>query len=288
MFSYPIYDVRNFNCHTIHDELYVNTFREHLRSHAFVEEPHRHNSYLLLFFTKGSGTHEVDFDQYEIKPGRLFPLQPGQLHHWNLSKDTDGFVIIYSGELYDLRFANRKLSDFPFYQSAQSKPEITLAANEIQSVLPYFKLLVAESQIAVPDRDKMLNLLDCIHIEIARQYESESHHTHPYNLKIKQFESLLEQHFHQEKGPSFYAEKCNITLKHLNRICQEILEKTATDVIAARVILEIKRMLAGPQFSINEIADALGFDDYSYFSRFFKKQTGLSPTDFRKYKILQS
>ncbi|MNY54020.1 HTH-type transcriptional activator Btr [compost metagenome] len=94
----------------------------------------------------------------------------------------------------------------------------------------------------------------------------------------------MEQHFKENKSPSFYADKLNITLKHLNRICNEILQKTATEVIMDRVILEIKRMLTDKQLAVNEVASAVGYDDYSYFSRVFKKQTGFSPTAFRNLK----
>lgn len=284
MVKYPIYDVHNFKCNSIHDELYVNTFQNHLQNHSFVEEPHRHNSHLLLFFTQGSGTHEVDFDVFEIRPGSLFVLQPGQLHHWNLSEDIDGFVIIYAQELYNLYFGQKKIEDFPFYHSVQNKPEIILNAAETKAILPFFYLLEEENRRdEIFRQDKMLNLLDCIHIEIARKYiETHSYQTHPYNAKIGRFETLIAQNFRTQKLPSFYAEKLHITLKHLNRICNEILSKTATAVIAERIVLEAKRMLADKELPVNEIANTLGFDDYSYFSRFFKKQTGMSPTDFRK------
>lgn len=286
MVKYPVYDVQSFRCGAIHEDFYVNTFRSHLENHAFVEEPHRHNSHLLLFFTKGSGTHEVDFDVYQIQPGSLFVLQPGQLHRWNLSKDIDGFVVIYSAEMYNLYFGQKKISDFPFYASAHTKPEILLDTTEVQSIMPYFNFLLRENENTGRFRsDKMFNLLDCIHIEIARKYPvGDAHQTFAYNAKIAVFQSLLEQHFRAEKWPSFYAEKLHITLKHLNRICNEILGKTATEVIAERVILEIKRMLADKQLPVNEIANDLGYQDYSYFSRFFKKQTGISPTDFRQGK----
>lgn len=283
MGKYPVYDVQSFKCGSIHEDLYVNTFRDHLQNHAFVEKPHRHNSHLLLFFTKGSGIHEVDFDVYQIQPGNLFVLQPGQLHHWNLSEDIDGFVVIYSAALYNLHFGQKKITDFPFYASTNASPEIRLTADGMRSVMPYFDLLLSESLAEVASRqDKILNLLDCIHIEIAARYAAtHERELHPYNAKVSQFEALLEQHFRTHKMPSFYAGKLNITLKHLNRICNEILKKTATDVIAGRILLEIKRMLTDKQLSINEIADAIGYEDYSYFSRFFKKQTGMSPTDFR-------
>lgn len=283
MKKYPIYSVQNFNCNDIHREFYVNTFKEHLKSHSFVEEPHRHDSYLMVFFTNGSGIHEIDFDSFKIKSGSLFVLQPGQMHHWSLSEDIEGFVIIFSQELYNLYFGHKKINDYNFYNSILNRPEVDFKTEEIAKILPYFELLIQEnSEDNKLQLDKMLNLLDCIHIEIARKYgETFSHQTHSYNIKISAFEILLEEHFRTQKLPSFYAEKLNITLKHLNRICNEILQKTATEVIMDRVILEIKRMLIDKQLAVNEVAYAVGYEDYSYFSRLFKKQTGISPTEFR-------
>jgi AraC-like DNA-binding protein len=240
----------------------------------------------MVFFTNGSGLHEVDFDQFGIKRGSLFVLQPGQMHHWSLSEDIEGFVIIFSQELYNLYFGQKKINEYNFYHSIHNRPEMVFEENEIPNLLPYFDLLIQENNHENKFQlDKMLNLLDCIHIEISRKYsETYSHQAHSYNIKINTFEMLLEQYFRMEKLPSFYAEKLNITLKHLNRICNEILQKTATEVITDRVILEIKRMLIDKQLSINEIAFAVGYEDYSYFSRFFKKQTGISPTEFRNIK----
>ncbi len=286
MKKYPIYSVRNFSCNDIHRDFYVNTFKEHLKSHSFIEEPHRHDSYLMVFFTNGSGIHEIDFDRFEIKKGSLFVLQPGQMHHWSLSDNIEGFVIIFSQELYNLYFGQKKINDYNFYHSIHNRPEMVFEATETPKILPYFNLLIEEnSEHNNFQLDKMLNLLDCIHIEIARKYsETYSHQTHSYNIKINTFEKLLEQHFKKNKSPSFYADKLNITLKHLNRICNEILQKTATEVIMDRVILEIKRMLTDKQLAVNEVASAIGYDDYSYFSRVFKKQTGFSPTGFRDLK----
>jgi len=284
MKKYPVYSVENFSCNDIHREFYVNTFKEHLKSHSFIEEPHRHDSYLMVFFTDGSGIHEIDFDQFEIQKGSLFVLQPGQMHHWSLSNDIEGFVIIFSQELYNLYFGQKNINDYNFYHSIHNRPEMLFEAEEIAKILPYFKLLTEENkQQNNFQLDKMLNLLDCIHIEIARKYnETYSHQTHSYNIKINTFEKLLEQYFKEEKSPSFYADKLNITLKHLNRICNEILQKTATEVIMDRIILEIKRMLIDKQLAVNEVASAIGYDDYSYFSRVFKKHTGVSPKAFRE------
>ena len=283
MKKYPIYNIQRFNCNSVNSDLYINTFKNHLIDHNFLEEPHRHNSYVLVFFTKGSGTHEIDFDIFTIQPGSMFFLQPGQMHHWNLSDDVEGFVIFYSQEMYNLYFGQKTIGEYPFYSSMDNKPEMFFDISESKAILPYFESLILETQtIQLLKQDKIMNLLDIIHIEIARKYsETYFHEAHSYNVKIKNFEVLLEQNFKIEKAASFYASRLNITLKHLNRICNEILQKTTTEVITDRIILEAKRMLMDKKFTINEIASELSFDDYSYFTRLFKKHTGMTPTNFR-------
>ena len=215
-----------------------------------------------------------------------FFLQPGQMHHWNLSDDVEGFVIFYSQEMYNLYFGQKTIADYPFYSSVDNKPEMVFEVSELKAILPYFESLIVETQSnQLLKQDKIMNLLDIIHIEIARKYsETHLHEAHSYNVKIKNFEVLLENNFKTEKAPFFYASQLNITLKHLNRICNEMLQKTTTEVITARIILEAKRMLMDKKFTVNEIATELGFDDYSYFTRLFKKHTGMTPTDFRTSK----
>jgi AraC family transcriptional regulator, transcriptional activator of pobA len=286
MKNYPIYSIQRFNCNTIDDDFYINTFKNHLTNHDFTEEPHRHNSYVFVLFTNGSGTHDIDFDTFVIQPGSMFFLQPGQIHHWSLSDDIDGFVIFYSQEMYNLYFRQKTIEGYPFYYSLGNSPEMVFDTKEVELVFPYFSNMLEEFQgNKIMKQDKIINLLDCIHIEIARKYtENNVLKTHSYNSKIKDFDSLLNNYFKEEKAPSFYAYQLHITLKHLNRICNEILHKTTTQVITDRIILEAKRMLMDQKKTINEIASALGFDDYSYFVRLFKKHARMTPTAFRSIK----
>jgi len=280
----PVYNIDHFKADFSKKDLYINTFQEHLKAHSFIEKPHRHNFYLLVLFTKGSGTHEIDFTRYDIQPGSLFVLQPGQIHNWQLSPDIEGYIFFYSQEIYNLYFGNKKIEDYPFYQSVMNQPEIVFEMEELVILLPYFDLMITENQTDLPQKsDKLLNLLDCIHIEISRKYLlTTKHKTHSYNYKIHQLEQLLEHYYQTEKSPSFYADKMNITLKHLNRICKDILNQTVTELITQRVILEAKRLLINASKTVNQVADSLGFDDYSYFTRLFKKHTGLTPSEFRK------
>jgi AraC-like DNA-binding protein len=283
MKKYPIYNIQRFNDNAVNSDLYINTFKNHLSNHSFVEEPHRHSSYVLVFFTNGSGTHEIDFTSFRIQAGSMFFLQPGQMHHWSLSEDIDGFIIFYSQEMYNLYFGQKRIDEYPFYSSVNNKPEMVFDENESKAILPYFNSIVSEIRgNKMLKQDKIMNLLDIIHIEIARKYNATNlYEAHSYNVKIKDFEMLLERYFKTQKTASFYASQLHITLKHLNRICNEILKKTTTEVIIDRIVLETKRMLMDKKLTINEIATALGYDDYSYFTRLFKKHVGITPTAFR-------
>jgi AraC-like DNA-binding protein len=263
--------------------LYCNRFQEHLHTHPFIEKPHKHDFHLVVVFTKGTGTHVVDFNTFEINPGSVFVLQPGQMHHWNLSKDIDGYILFHSKEFYNVHFRHKQVNDYPFYFSTYNTPELHLNKNQLQPITSFFKIMLHEyDSHALFKEHAILSLLDLMYIELS------SHYITPTQLQIKRshtilrsFEELLEQFYKHEKKPSFYAAKLNITLKHLNRICKETLQKTATTVITDRIILEAKRSLLTPELSVNEIANKLGFVDYSYFSRLFKQKTNQTPSGFR-------
>ena len=220
-----VYEIKKFKHNFFHHNLYVNTFQNHLKEHRFIESLHRHDFYVLVLFTNGTGLHKIDFDTFDITKGSLFLMQPGQIHLWELSSDIDGYIVFFSKEIYNLHFRDKKIEEYLFFQSSKNKPELVLNIDEMKQIQPFFELIVNENQEdQLQKKDKMLNLLDCILVEILRIYNIESNHlTSTYNHKLKEFEILLEQFHKTEKSPSFYADKMAITLKHLNRISKNIL-----------------------------------------------------------------
>ena len=277
-----VYEIKKFKRNFFHHNLYVNTFQNHLKEHRFIESLHRHDFYVLVLFTNGTGLHKIDFDTFDITKGSLFLMQPGQIHLWELSSDIDGYIVFFSKEIYNLHFRDKKIEEYLFFQSSKNKPELVLNIDEMKQIQPFFELMVNENQEdQLQKKDKMLNLLDCILVEILRIYNIESNHlTSTYNHKLKEFEILLEEYYKTEKSPSFYADKMSITLKHLNRISKNILNITITELITRRVILESKRIMVDKNKNIAQIADELGYSNYSYFSKLFKKSVGVTPTEF--------
>lgn len=284
MKNYPIYEIKKFNCNSLQDDVYINTFKHHLSTHSFIEKSHSHDFFLLVLFTEGFGKHTIDFETYSIKPGSTFLLQPGQIHSWELSQDIDGYIFFYTREYYNLHFATKRIDQYSFFNSVKSNPEINLNQAEIKAISLHFKQLISENKSdQIFKKDKIILILDLILIELARKYwENETHESNSYLHKTHQFETLLEKNFKEKKAPSYYADMLHVSLKHLNRICKEVLGKTVTEIIRKRVVLEAKRMLSLKQFTISEIANELGFDSNSYFAKTFKKETGISPKEFSK------
>lgn len=280
----PVYQIKKFNCHSEENDLYFNDFKKHLIANDFIENSHSHNFYLLVLFTKGSGFHTIDFNTYAIQPNSLFVLKPGQVHSWQLSEDIDGYVAFYSQEIYNVYFGSKQIDDYSFYRDLKNSPEMILSEFQTKEISNYFNLLLEENcKNEFKKLDKLLNLLDIIHIELARIYESlQDHNLHPYNLKMKELEQLVNQYFKDEKSPSFYADKMNMSLKHLNRICKNVLDITLTEFIYNKIILESKRLLSANLMTIGEVANELGFENYSYFTKVFKKYTNLTPQGFKK------
>jgi AraC-like DNA-binding protein len=103
-----------------------------------------------------------------------------------------------------------------------------------------------------------------------------------YYSKFIQFQELVEHNFKTEKSANTYAGWMNMTTKHLNRINKLTVNKTTSELISDRIILEAKRLLIYAHNNFSEIAEQLGFDDYAHFSKLFKHKTGMNPSDFTK------
>ena len=104
---------------------------------------------------------------------------------------------------------------------------------------------------------------------------------------LNSFQQLIDNNYKTLKLPKEYAELLYVTPNHLNALCQDLLGKTAGDLIRDRVLLEAKRLLTNADMNVTQIAYELNFQDNSYFNRFFKKEVGMTPEEFRKTFIHQ-
>ncbi|UUC43825.1 helix-turn-helix domain-containing protein [Flavobacterium cerinum] len=280
-----ILDIKQFEPGENRKEFYANTIENHIiTNHRNIHKPHKHNFYLTVLFTQGTGIHEIDFTSYPVKPGSLFFLNPGQTHHWELSEDIRGYIFFHTQTFYDLHYNRVKINNYPFFYSVQNAPFLYLDDNAENFSSVFNEILVEYQGNAVLKTQKIINLIDRIYIESTRLYIDKNTTgpaiQSPYALRFQELERLIEKHYKTEKSPSQYAEWLNVSPKHLNRITQSMVGKTTSDVILDRVFLEAKRELVRFKNNFAEVAAQLGYDDYAYFSRLFKKKCGETPSSF--------
>lgn len=281
--EFPVYSIKEFQSQRHDPDFYANYVNSHVKGHHFTNLPHKHDFYLIILFTKGSGKHEIDFERYDVEPGTLFILKPGEMHYWELSDDVDGYVFFHSREFYDKRYVTSNLKDFEFYSSFQNSPFIKVDDEHLISLEKLMLELVLENQKnELLKWEKIHSLITLVYINISRQYKP----THKvksaiYLQNVRKFEDIIETNFKTIKFASQYAALLNITEKHLNRITKKCFNKTSTQLISERVLLEAKRMLMHSEYNVTQISEELGFNETSYFIRFFKKQTGVTPLNFQ-------
>lgn len=284
----PVLKIDQFQETKLLNDLYINSFSNHIAlKKNLIDKPHSHNFYLCVLFTEGSGKHEIDFNSYSVNPGKVFFLKPGQIHSWQFNTKPEGYIFFHSQEFYEIKFLDHKLNSFPFYYSNQNPPFLELPLLKTNALKLKFEEVYAEYQQQNILRElKITNLINSIYIDLARAYTAEVNLeklvSPSYSVILEHLENLINKHFYKEKLPKFYSNQLNITTKHLNRVVKNTLNKTTSQLISERIILESKRLIIHSDNNLAAIANTLQFTDYAYFSRFFKSKTGFTPIDFRK------
>jgi AraC family transcriptional regulator, transcriptional activator of pobA len=285
MQSLPVYKIENFEFYN--KSFYARQLKEHIQKHGFIQHPHKHDFYLTVLFTQGTGTHEIDFTTYPVAKGSAFFLVPGQVHRWTLTDDTDGYIFFHTKEFYDITYANKRINDFWFFSAAQQTPLIQLAETNLQQAEGLFKRIVQTYQTLDSKHkyDMLAALCNLLYLDMEElqtfDINTTVNHSLLYQHKINELRKLIDEHYIRLKYPKEYADLMNISTKHLNRICNETLGKSTGALITERLVLEAKRILTYSDKPIKQIAEQLGFDDPAYFIRFFKKHTGQTPVGFK-------
>jgi len=259
--------------------------------HFQVSYPHRHDFYEILYLAKGSGYHIIDSNKYAIKPPSIFFLSPGQAHKLELSHDIEGFIFIFTAEFYLLNQKNKnKLLEFPFFFSVeQNNPPLYLNNPEDNDFIR--NLFVRSSNLVLNQNDFneeiVRSTLDLILLTCNDLYPEElkSVQKGKGHILVKNFLLLIEENFHKNLRISDYANLLAITPNHLTQMVKQITGKSSVNILHEKTVVEIKRLLIHTDLSIAEISDTMNFPDQSYFTKYFKKLSNLSPMAYRRLHV---
>ncbi len=240
---------------------------------------------VLFFCTKGEADISIDMEKHHIVPNTNFMLLPNTtLSRISATKDFETHFFAFSEEMFNT--ASFRLAP-PFIHFLKKNASHTHAKNE--NVLPIMGLIEASNAI-YNDTNNLFrraiaqNLLQIFFLDVYDKTQRFfiQEHREGSNRKeelFKRFISLI--HTYNKRDVSFYAAQLCISPRYLSTITQEIENCSAKSIIDNHLVLELKVALQSTNLSLKEIADNYHFPDQSFFGRFFKKHTGMSPKAFR-------
>lgn len=247
------------------------------------QEVHRHDFFFILVLKKGAGTHEIDFQSHQIRNHSIFVMRPGQVHQLTLDKKCEGYLIEFKTDFFS---SNNRFTTHLLRRASRTN-------HCIPDKKRFDKMLTILEDIFQEYENRDEEYLEVIKanfsvflIELIRNRQNRKSISNTYEQdRLEQFQELVEKHIATHKQVSQYADMLHLSTYQLNAITKATLGKTSSKVIDEYIVLEAKRYLLSTTSQVNQTAFHLGFEDVSYFIRFFKRHTGYSPETFRlKFK----
>lgn len=257
----------------------------------FEEHSCRTEGGAILFCRRGSATVTVDQLRDRVTRDTLLLLLPGSILH--LNERTDDFRVRFCAFSLELFSEAAYRLDPSFFHILHEHAIIRLPDRIIEGVRNWFQM----ASYTYRDRGNIFrntiirNRLQNVLLEafdktqrFAPDVHSQTGTTRQADL-FQRFVALVHEHCTEQREVAFYADRLCISTRYLSTIIRSVAHSTAKEFIDRSVVLEIKMLLGSTEFSVQEIAYRLHFPDQSYLGRFFKKHTGVSPTEFRNAKM---
>ena len=252
--------------------------------------PHRHDFYTIYWIKKGQLLHTIDTVTHPVKKNTLFFLAPGQVHQMELSEKVEGYMIAFQDAFMCLKDQAATLMGInsSLFFNNQFSSVITLTPEQEKDFEMLVHMMMKEVTAQAAEYETALHGLLRYFLVLASRIKGssmmatpEQHATHNSSLFL-QFRNLIEEQYTTLKNVSDYAALLHVKPVLLNEISKQLSGITAGEHIRNRVILEAQRYLYNTDLSAKEIAYKLGFEDPHYFSRFFKKYTSQTPSEFKE------
>ena len=261
-------------------------FFEKNGDHPF--QPHIHSFYQIIWFKNGLGKHYVDFHDYPVTANTLFFISPGQIHWFEQNKNFEGFIIHFSENfLSDEGQSDNVFLKYNIFNAFDANPSFHVCETCALILSALLRNLQDElnHQQDFAHVEYLNYLVKLFLIQVQRMGKREdSLHLQPTNhvhRTFVKFRQMIENHYRLMHTTKEYANYMNITTKTLYNNVMEVAHVTPLQMIDDRIILEAKRKLCHTSMKVKEISYYLGFDDPSYFVKFFKKKVGCIPLEFR-------
>lgn len=272
-------------------EMHLERMPEYLsRNIQELTKPHVHAFYEIIWFKEGGGIHTVDFKDYKIQPNSIFFIAPGQVHCFDKAPNNKGAILKFCNDFMSME--DNKEDVFVKYNMFNGSANTPYCILD-EEVTPKIESIIKEMEQEEKKNDKfghidMLRSLTkqlfiYIHRYSTKKDEMVLEEKRPSHRLFVRFRRMLEENYKSKHLVAEYAAELNVSTKTLSNSVTECTGIPPLTFINDRILLEAKRLLLYSNMMTKEVAFNLGFDDPSYFSKFFKRHTGYLPSEY-KYK----
>lgn len=245
--------------------------------------PHRKAYYLLVFVRRNRGRHWVDMTPYERKDNTLYFSTPSQILVKEAPTPFWGTFVTFTNEFLALQ-QHAALRELPLIQNPHNGHELRLTAADGAFVEDVLAKLEAEYHRPGEWQHRLLTAhLTVLLTYLSRLYTEQFPGGEPAadQQLLKTYQAKIEECFRELHEVGAYASLLHISARHLSEVVKAQSGKPAIKHLHERLVLEAKRLLFYTPHSLKEIAFDLGFSDASYFNRFFKREAGVTPAEYR-------
>jgi AraC family transcriptional activator of pobA len=281
----PTVAFREVRHHGPDDWLHCESLAVRGELHAWTIPAHRHEDvHQFELLEAGEGVATVDGVRVALVAPCALMLPPGAVHGFTFEPGCRGRQVTLPSRHLRAALAGA----LPL--AAQLEAALVLDRSRVEPVLAQvqalFDALAAEFERRRPGRTEVLQALSLpLVVWFLRQGGGDGEQVRrdvARDTLVRRYVALLEEHFRVRQSLAFYADQLGVTRDHLSRTCRQVRGLGALDLLQERRLHEARRLLAHTPLKVAEIAQALGFEDAAYFSRFFARRTGASPAGYRQ------
>lgn len=280
-------------------ELLIDLIDIHYMKAGIMKQPiHRYTFYSVVLITDGQEEIGLNDNSVIAKKGTLITGTPGDVWHWNPDTQLQGYALVFEEEFLLSFFKDRLfLQKFSYLQRNRRSSFYYLGDSLFERVCLVMKQIQDEihgdetnlRRTSLPEIDQ--------HVLRAMLYETlvllrraddrvvSTENETSLSRYVEPFTKMVEQYFAEQRGIQFYADRLCITPNYLNKIAKQALGTNVKGYINDRTLQEIKSLLEYTSLSVAEIAERMHFQSSSYLVRYFKKQTGITPLQYREHEL---
>lgn len=240
--------------------------------------PHRHAFYELVYVTAGSGAHVIDLVEHRIVPPALYAVLPGQVHHWCGARELDGWVLLFNED-----FLHRHPEDLGLLRTLAGASGFRPDRRGDAEIGGLLRELTAEHEAGLDGGLGVLQAL--LHVLLVRALRSvggggpRAVAGHPL---AERFTRMIADGARTDRSVLALARELGVSAGYLHEVVKEATGRTPARLVREQQTLEAKRLLATTDLTVRQVAAAAGFSDPAYFCRFFRREVGRTPGEFRE------